>query len=250
MTYFIPDKSCKLFFVAALACFMPFQAICEQSQSFAPDSSDVILRIPDTEQISRYSEDPEFRYDEASAPGESFIELLWIELIRFLNRLFGEGTGNTVIKIVMFLCLAAAILLVLNRLLGGEIGSVFTGKSASRTVGFENADSGQSAIDLDHQIKQMADQKKYRQAARLIYRKVLGELSEKGLITWSAEKTNYDYLLETSSHPVSDPFRQMTRIHDYVEYGDFGIEKEGYEKVQDIYQNIRNALRNERGQTV
>jgi len=210
------------------------------------DSSQVNIRLPDPDRMAQYSDDPDFNYDEAE-PGESILELLFFELIRWLNRIFGEGTGNTVMQTVFLLLLIAAIVLLVNQILKGNIRNAFYGRSAASSFKVAEGASSEIGADFNRLIEKAIQNKDYREAVRLTYQKALRELNDSGLIRWEADKTNSEYITEVATHPVSEPLQKLTRIYDYTEYGDFGIDSAGYSGVKSLYQTLSSKLKQKNG---
>ena len=61
-------------------------------------------------------------------------------------------------------------------------------------------------------------------------------------MNWAANKTNHDYLFELDSHPSSEFFKKFTRIYEYTEYGEFGIDRDGFNNVRELYSRLIKQL--------
>jgi hypothetical protein len=208
------------------------------------DRSDVNVRQADPDRIAAYKNDRDFTYDD-SEPEMSFISMLINEVIQFLDESLGEGTGNTILRGVFFLVMMGVIYLIVNQIMKGNISSALSGRSASEEIRFMQDPALQKEEDLNRKIQSAADEGNYREAVRLIYQKTLKELSRAGLIQWATHKTNFDYLYEMDAHPSSVSFRHLTRIYEYTEYGDFGIDRDGLERVRELYSKLNNKLNGE-----
>jgi hypothetical protein len=225
--------------VAIAATFSP--AVSVAVTQLQVDSSEVNVRQPDTDRIESYKNNPDFIYDEA-APGESIIGLIIREIFRFLDDLLGEGTGNVVMRTLFVLALIGVAYLILSQILSGQIKSALTGQSASEDVRFSRDPESHTQEDLDQMIDAAVKSGNYREGVRLLYQKTLKELSAAGIIEWSPNKTNHDYLYEISALSMSERFRKLTRIYEYTEYGDFGIDEHGFMKVRSLYGGLKNEL--------
>lgn len=208
------------------------------------DQSDVNVRQADPDHIESYKNDPAFVYDQ-SEPETSLVGMIIREVMQFLDQALGEGTGNTILRIIFFAAMAGVIYLVLNQIMKGKISSALTGNSASETIHFRQDPSAQKDEDLNRLIESAARGGNYREAVRLLYQKALKELSRAGLIRWTASKTNLDYLYEMDSHPSSLSFRRLTRIYEYTEYGDFGIDRDGFVHMRELYNAMSDNLSRE-----
>ncbi|WP_340106258.1 DUF4129 domain-containing protein [Rhodohalobacter sp. 8-1] len=205
------------------------------------DQSDVNVRQADPDRIESYKNDPAFVYDE-SEPETSLIGMIIREVIQFLDQALGEGTGNTILQVIFFAVMAGVVYLVLNQIMKGKISTAFTGQSASETIHFRQDPAVQKDEDLNRLIESAARDGNYREAVRLLYQKALKELSGAGLIRWTASKTNLDYLYEMDSHSSSASFRRLTRIYEYTEYGDFEIDRDGFNRMRTLYVAMNDHL--------
>lgn len=82
----------------------------------------------------------------------------------------------------------------------------------------------------------------YHAATRFVYLITLQLLAKKGLITWSLEKTNLDFLRELTGHPIKIDFSSLTKTYEYVEYGDFEINESQFDRYNLVHEEIKTAL--------
>jgi len=205
------------------------------------DQSDVNVRQADPDRIEAYQNDPAFVYNN-SEPEMSFIGMLIREVIQYLDESLGEGTGNTILRGLFALVMIGVIFLIVNQIMKGNISSALTGRSASEKIRFRQHPGKQNEEDLNRMIETAVSAGNYREAVRLLYQKALKDLSRAGLIQWAAHKTNLDYLYEMEAYTSSAAFRRLTRIYEYTEYGDFGIDRAGFERVRGLYNTISRQL--------
>ncbi len=85
--------------------------------------------------------------------------------------------------------------------------------------------------DVAYYLNQAIDENQYRIAIRLHYLLIIKKLSENKFIKWKKDKTNRDYILETSSHPFSEKFRSSTRIFEKVWYGERNIGESDFKQI-------------------
>ena len=83
----------------------------------------------------------------------------------------------------------------------------------------------------------------FRFAVRLMFLQALKNLSEKNIIQYKPDRTNFDYLLQlhTTGH-YSDFFR-LTRNYEYSWYGQFDIDKEKFVLIRNDFENFDNKLK-------
>ena len=75
--------------------------------------------------------------------------------------------------------------------------------------------------NLDQHIREAIVNKNYRHAIRFMYLKTLKLLSDNHVITLHAKSTNQDYIRQMYKHDGLSQFRHLTRIYEYVWYGEF-----------------------------
>jgi hypothetical protein len=96
---------------------------------------------------------------------------------------------------------------------------------------------------LGAMLEKALDEKLYRLAVRLTYLIVLKQLSESGKIHWQADKTNRSYLDENGDKSLQQPFANLTRLYEYVWYGDFDINAGHYKDIETDFNELNRCLR-------
>lgn len=92
-------------------------------------------------------------------------------------------------------------------------------------ITLDNLEEYLHETDLDRFLRTALAEKNYALAIRLYYLQIIKDLSTKGAISWSREKTNRDYLREMRQHPLSEPFRTATRTFERVWYGNLPLDE-------------------------
>lgn len=98
------------------------------------------------------------------------------------------------------------------------------------------------SIEYGAAIKEALDNNNYRLAIRLHYLQLLKALSEKGVIQYQADKTNFDYLLQVRSTPHFPDFSGLTRQYEYSWYGLFPISRAQYDQVDQLFTNFHKKI--------
>ncbi|MCH5716784.1 DUF4129 domain-containing protein [Niabella hibiscisoli] len=114
--------------------------------------------------------------------------------------------------------------------------------AAIRAVASEALPEDIFSIDYTAAIQQALDNQNYRLAIRLHYLQVLKKLSEKDIIHYQPDKTNFDYLLQTRSTPHYSDFSGLTRQYEYSWYGLFPISPAQYEQVDQLFTNFHKKI--------
>lgn len=98
------------------------------------------------------------------------------------------------------------------------------------------------SLDFDREIRRAVDAGEHRRAVRLLYLQTLKRLSQHGLIDYTREKTNRDYLLQLSGSPYYKPFFSLTRDFDYTWYGQFPVSRDQYSVIEDQFTHFKEQL--------
>ncbi len=88
------------------------------------------------------------------------------------------------------------------------------------------------AINFQKEIEKAAAQGNFRLAIRLMYLRLLKELSEKNIINYTQDKTNFDYLLQLHPTRYYKDFFRITRHYEYSWYGQFDVSEDAYKVIR------------------
>jgi hypothetical protein len=207
------------------------------------------LRKFDAHRVGEYLRDEDYAYDRdavAEAPG------LWSRFWSWLGdwlrehifrHMFRPGTENYW-EWGLYALLAIIIVWALLRLTGTDMRSLFFGKAKEGVLPFEENEANIHFIDFDKMIAEAAGQGQYRRAVRLFYLRTLKQLSDREIIDWRPNKTNHDYLREWKRPDIEPGFRRLTTLFEYICYGDFGIDRDRFERAQRAFQDFEAQIRN------
>jgi len=96
--------------------------------------------------------------------------------------------------------------------------------------------------DIEQLIQKALQNKQYRLAVRYSYLLILKSLKDKELIDYQFQKTNHDYLAEISSAQLNLHFQKVTKVYDFVWYGDFPISEREYKIAEKEFTAFQNQL--------
>jgi len=197
-----------------------------------PDT--IIFRsVPDTT-LSKLKSQKEFEY--ANDP-EYWIKKKKKErtskgLDYFIEWLF----GSTVVKAIMYIFLGLIIIYTLYRIIDNN--NLFY-NSSKRTINSQSEDAVEMEDEnLDEKIRKAIADKDHRKAVRYLYFKTLRQLDQRGWIRYHAQATNYDYITQVSKFPIAGDFNFLTRVYEYVWYGEFELTDEQFRIVHSNFQKI------------
>ncbi|SHI56207.1 protein of unknown function [Mesonia phycicola] len=96
--------------------------------------------------------------------------------------------------------------------------------------------------DIQQLVQTALQNKQYRLAVRYSYLLVLKNLKDKEIIDYQFQKTNHDYLAEISSAQLNQHFQKVTKVYDFVWYGDFPISESEYKIAEKEFTAFQNQL--------
>lgn len=96
--------------------------------------------------------------------------------------------------------------------------------------------------DLSVAIRKAASEGNFRLAVRYWYIHLLRFFDRHELISYHPEKTNSDYVQEISNSDYRAKFAELSRIYDFVWYGEIPIAEREYRHIADRFDNMVNAL--------
>jgi hypothetical protein len=228
----------KLFFIF----LFPLTAFAQDSDSaqFPTDSSEVNVRTIDTQTLQELTSEEVFAYNEVAENPETLWSRIQRWIFQTLQWIFGTPWASVAIRFIFFTIFGLVLIALVNQLLGGNLTSSFSKKNAKQSISLNVAESEITKTDYDTLLRDALNANLYRDAVRILYLKALQQLNENKLIVWKPDKTNHDYLRELGSHPSRNFFDKLTTYYEYVEYGDFKIEKSGFETVQNVYHKFQD----------
>ena len=112
---------------------------------------------------------------------------------------------------------------------------IFDGLKSRKRRNEDEEDSVESLgefSEYDALIAEAESNNNFNLSSRYLYLKTLKTLYDKGLINFSPDKTNGEYLQEMSSHPYHGQFVALTRNYEYAWYGTFLISEAQYKKLK------------------
>ncbi len=134
---------------------------------------------------------------------------------------------SDVFGVLLIIVLIGVVVAILYFVLGNE--NIMTPKSRKikelNLQAVEKIEEDLENHDVAYYLKQAIDKKQFRIAIRLHYLLIVKQLSENKFINWKKDKTNRDYILETSALPFYEKFRSSTSIFEKVWYGERNVEE-------------------------
>ncbi|MDT0647339.1 DUF4129 domain-containing protein [Zunongwangia sp. F260] len=98
--------------------------------------------------------------------------------------------------------------------------------------------------DISRLIEEAIANKEYRLAVRYYYLLNLKRLDENGIISYQFQKTNQDYSAEIQKETIKHQFRKITRLYDFIWYGDFKVSETDFRLAERGFIQMNSILEN------
>ena len=96
--------------------------------------------------------------------------------------------------------------------------------------------------EYDFLAHEAENKNEFNLATRYLFLKTLKNLSDKGCISFTSEKTNKEYLNEMRQHNYYEEFGKLTRDYEYVWYGKFSIDNKQYQKLKEDFSSFNKKV--------
>jgi hypothetical protein len=99
------------------------------------------------------------------------------------------------------------------------------------------------AINYSKEIDKAIRNAEYRVATRLMFLRLLKQLSEKKIIEYRQDRTNLDYLMQLNQTSYYKDFFRITRNYEYSWYGLFEIKPEAFAVIKNDFESFAQKLK-------
>jgi hypothetical protein len=99
------------------------------------------------------------------------------------------------------------------------------------------------AINYQKEIDRAIQQGNYRLATRMMFLRLLKDLSEKKIIQYTQDKTNFDYLSQLHATRYYPGFFRITRNYEFSWYGQFEVDEKAFRIIQQEFNLFNRQLK-------
>jgi len=207
-------------------------AMADTMESYA-DYPLVIRAVPDTIMKGLLA-DKELQYQKKEPKPRK--NMPWLnEILAAIMRLVGLSPFT----IICFILGGVGVLLYLYLKQNGYLFKR-TKPDADKTVKLTEEEL--DTATYHQQIEEAISSGRFRIAVRLLYLQTLRILMDKGIVTYSREKTNAAYLRSLVSTPWYKTFATLTLDYEYIWYGEMPVSNEQFNVIHRQFRQFMNEL--------
>lgn len=169
-------------------------------------------------------------------------------ITRFFEWLFGVEKAASFLqllfKTIPYVLLLILLFILIKVFLNVNANALRQAKKHEALVALSEEEHIIKNEDIQQLIQKALLDKNYRLAIRYYYLYILQLMSDKKIISWELQKTNYDYLKEIDGQEMKRTFSTITRWYDYSWYGNFDIDEIKYRRAETDFESLQNTLKN------
>lgn len=232
--------------------FFPQEPVVADSTEIAEKITDKKLEKAnfDTDKIESYKSEKAFDYLDEIEEDSWWTRLKrWVNLKwnAFLQWLFGDYQTNTfwsaVLQALPYFLLVLVLGVITWLFIRLNPGNAVMAEPITGKVNLQKEEELVKRADISSLINQAISEENYRLAVRYLYLKSLRLLDQNEYISYRFQKTNEDYINEIKETGIKEQFTKITRLYDFIWYGDFQLSKERFEKVDREFTEMENSLK-------
>jgi hypothetical protein len=99
------------------------------------------------------------------------------------------------------------------------------------------------AINYQQELEKAMAAEDYRLAVRLMFLRLLRNLSNKNIIQYKQGRTNFEYLSQLFPTGYYNDFFRLTRTYEYAWYGKFDVSPDAFRTIRSDFENFDHRLR-------
>ncbi|MCL6217261.1 DUF4129 domain-containing protein [Zunongwangia pacifica] len=224
----------------------------EQQPEVKYDKADHLTPVVfKTSKIEKLKKDQDFNYlkeEQQKTWWQEFKEWMNQKYQRFIRWLFGDYDAGSffgfIIQLLPYLLLIGLICLIIWLFTRMNPGKNILQQPQTATVHLDDEEEIIQNADIPALIKTAIENGQYRMAVRYYYLQALKELDIKNFIDFETQKTNNDYISEINNAQLNNLFKKVTRIYNFIWYGDFQVSKEDFSLAEKGFSALNISIKN------
>lgn len=159
--------------------------------------------------------------------------------------LFGKAGFNNVNltrKIIIWIVIIVSFAIIIWLLSKTQLVSLIKPKPKAIAFNFTDLTEDLNTVNFEQKISEALKFNDFRTAVRWHYLKILFLLDKKQLIVFAPFKTNIDYTYELKNDTYKTSYKKLSRIYEYIWYGQFDINQSSYTDNANEFKNFEQQL--------
>ena len=191
------------------------------------------------ERLNRYKQDKTFEYWRYEEGKTDFYSEMGNWFRSVLNAIFGNTVTAGILSNLHWIFLGAGLLVVLIFFSRLRYEGFLTHNNPESQVSLgEIGNVPVTQLQVDELIKKAKKEGNLRLAVRYYYIKMLQKLETANLVVWEPYKTNFDYYHEISNDEIKQAFRRLSRVYEYIWYGNRDIDSRDFDELEEEFNNL------------
>ncbi len=202
------------------------------------------IREADWNELSR---NPEFQYEKEiekekkpEQEGDNWFSRFIVKLITALATFLVSDIGKIILWTIVAAILCWLIFLIFKR--RGIYLFARSGKKIKKTTATDEAADDFVPESWSSVIQQAEANGNYRLAVRHSFRHIVHLMQEAKIISSQRALANHQILALLRQTNYHAGFRQLLRHYEYIWYGDFEVQAQGYQHIKSIYTQLSSQL--------
>ncbi len=152
-------------------------------------------------------------------------------------------SGNSFLQTILWLVIIGGFITFLVIYLANSNTGLFRKSRLIYEEEAGNATDDIFSINYAEEIDKAASAENYRLAVRLMFLRLLRNLSDAGIIQYKQDSTNLDFLTQLHGSPLFSDFSKLARSYEYSWYGYFQIDRAKYTQIKNAFENYELSVK-------
>lgn len=205
----------------------------------------VALRSYDSTKLAEYRQEKRFQYDKVKQKQATpnWLKQFFQSIGKWLTAVVPSSkTMNTVGNAVVYGIALLAFALIVWGIFKMRIRNVIAKSAEPLNFDFKEVTTDILMTDFEKYLNEAVRTGNYKKAVQLLYLESLKSLTLNNIIQWKPTKTNQEYLYEMQNSPLRRPFMDITRMFEYIFYGEFPINEQTYLQTAAAFQDFQGKI--------
>ncbi len=145
-------------------------------------------------------------------------------------------------KYVFYIIVAGVILFVIVKILQNINSSPAIDVTTERVYTLSEVEEKILEIDLNKIFNDALANKDYRLALRVNFLIIIKMLSVQGKISWTKEKTNWEYYHEIKDQSIASKFKEIVVPFETIWYGEHELSEAQFNRLQPSYESFKTQV--------